>query len=393
VYLSRVDVHSALVSTALLALAPAARGAAGWSADGPLSQQAHHHARGAARAALPRQQRRRAQTAFLAHAAARGVAAVHECAGPDISGTDDLADLLALSGRGHPHVVGYWGDRADPAVAAELGVRGLAGDLFVDGAIGSRTAALTEPYADDPGNTGAAYLTPREIADHVVACTRARVQAGFHVIGDAGVGALVAGFALAQREVGRPALAARRHRVEHLEMVDATQAAQLGAWGVVGSVQPAFDAAWGGQDGMYTLRLGRDRGTALNPFAVLAASGVTLAFGSDSPVTPVDPWGAVRAAVHHRTAGFGVSPRAAFAAHTRGGWHAGGSDDGLAGVIAPGAPATYAVWHAADLANAADGGRRPGGTPALPSLDPAATLPVCRRTVLRGQVIFDAEEH
>jgi hypothetical protein len=399
VYLSRVDVHSALVSTALLRQAPAALGAAGWSAEGPLSQQAHHHARGAARAALDAGQRRAAQTAFLTHAAAAGVAAVHECAGPDISGTDDLAELLTLARGGYPHVVGYWGERTEPALAAQLGARGLAGDLFVDGAIGSRTAALTKPYADDPGNTGAAYLTPREIADHLATCTRAGVQAGFHVIGDAGVGALVAGFAMAEREVGRPALAARLHRIEHLEMVDAVQAAQLGAWGVVGSVQPAFDAAWGGQDGMYTLRLGAERGTALNPFAVLAANGVTLAFGSDSPVTPVDPWGALRAAVHHRTPGFGISPRAAFTAHTRGGWRAGGSDDSLAGVIAAGAPATYAVWDAGELAAPADEPVRNWSAeprsrvPALPSLAPDATLPVCRRTVLRGQVIFDAEEH
>ena len=70
----------------------------GWS-DGPVSQEAHHHARGAARAALTPAQRRSAQQAFLRHAAAHGVAAVHECAGPDISGTDDLTELLALTGR------------------------------------------------------------------------------------------------------------------------------------------------------------------------------------------------------------------------------------------------------------------------------------------------------
>jgi predicted amidohydrolase YtcJ len=47
---------------------------------------------------------------------------------------------------------------------------------------------------------------------------------------------------------------------------------------------------------------------------------------SDTPVTPVDPWGAIRAAVRHRTDGFGISPRAAFTAHTRGGWRAAGDD-------------------------------------------------------------------
>jgi len=371
VYLSRIDVHSALVTTALAASVPQAWGEPGWSVDGPISQQAHHHIRGAARAGLTTAQRRAAQAAFLAHAAARGVAAVHECAGPDISGEDDLTDLLATTTG--PHVVGYWGERTDPATAARLGATGLAGDLFVDGALGSRTAALTHPYTDDPTNTGATYLTAREVADHLVACTRVGVQAGFHVIGDAAVTAVVDGFARAASVVGVAALVARRHRLEHLEMVTAGQAAQLGAWGVVGSVQPAFDAAWGGPHGMYARRLGPERGTALNPFAALAAHGVTLAFGSDSPVTPIDPWGAVRAAVRHRTDGFGISPHAAFAAHTRGGWRAAGDD--TSGVLVPGAPATYAVWSAGDLVTG------------LPDLD--AQAPSCRRTVLRGRIIYD----
>jgi predicted amidohydrolase YtcJ len=398
VYLSRIDVHSAVVSTALLELAPAAVGTPGWSTDGPVAREAHHHLRRAALAALTPAQRRAAQGAFLAHAAARGVAAVHECAGPDISGEDDLVELLALAREGGcPEVVGYWGERTDPATAARLGVRGLAGDLFLDGALGSRTASLTRPYADEPGNRGAAYVSAEQVTDHLVACTRAGVQAGFHVIGDAAVAALVAGFAGAEQVVGRPALAGRHHRVEHLEMVSREQAERLGGWGVVASVQPAFDAAWGGPHGMYAQRLGVARGTALNPLSVLAAAGVSLAFGSDSPVTPVDPWGAVRAAVHHRTDGFGISPRAAFTAHTRGGWRAAGVLDGVSGTLTPGAPATYAVWETGELVGPPADTRVQrwstdprSGVPALPSLVAEAALPVCVRTVSRGVVIHDS---
>src|SRR5204863_5962708 len=138
----------------------------------------------------------------------------------------------------------------------------------------------------------------------------AGIQAGFHVIGDAGVAAVVEGFALAEKEVGAPALRAGRHRLEHLEMVTGAQAARLGAWDVIASVQPLFDAAWGGRSGMYAQRLGPERGSALNPFSLLASVGVELALGSDCPVTPVDPWGAVRAAVHHRTEGFGLTVEA-----------------------------------------------------------------------------------
>ena len=72
------------------------------------------------------------------------------------------------------------------------GARGLAGDLFVDGALGSRTAWLHEPYADAPDCCGNSYLATDAITAHLAACTEAGVTAGFHVIGDAAVAAVVA---------------------------------------------------------------------------------------------------------------------------------------------------------------------------------------------------------
>ncbi|MGH3470245.1 MAG: amidohydrolase family protein, partial [Thermocrispum sp.] len=142
-YVSRIDVHSALVSSALVDLAPQARGVDGWSPDGPVVAAAHHVLRSAARAAITPAQRAEAQRRFLAEAAAQGVVSVHECAGPQISGWDDLAALLDAAGPETPEIVGYWGELATDAVldeAKRLGVRGLAGDLFVDGALGSHTA-------------------------------------------------------------------------------------------------------------------------------------------------------------------------------------------------------------------------------------------------------------
>lgn len=378
VYLARIDVHSAAVSSALLARAPAAVGADGWSSDGPLSREAHHHARRAARESLTVGQRAAAQRAFLSHAAARGVAVVHECAGPDISGADDLAELLALDAG--VEVIGYWGQPvATSEQACELlaatGAHGLAGDLCCDGAIGSRTAALRRPYTDAPGNRGVTYLDADTVAAHLVACSLAGTQAGFHVIGDAATETVLAGLAVAQQHVGAAALRARTHRLEHLEMVDAEQAAQLARTGVVASVQPAFDAAWGGPASMYALRLDAARAVAMNPFAMLERAGVVLAFGSDTPVTGVDPWAAVGAAVHHRTPGSGISPAAAFAAHTRGGYCAAGGAHPLAGTLVPGAPASYAVWDA---------------EPDLTS--PEAESPRCLRTVHHGRTIFDGED-
>lgn len=400
-YLSRIDVHSALVSSALLELAPDARDADGWSSTGPLRAAAHHHVRAATRAAITPAQRAAAHRAFLATAASRGIVSVHECAGPDISGWDDLAELLELGSSPElPEVVGYWGELATDEVtdaAKRLGVRGLAGDLFVDGALGSHTACLTAPYADEPSHSGVRYLGPSEIAAHVVACSDAGLQAGFHVIGDGATAAVVEGFRLAEEQIGQRAVVAGKHRLEHLEMVDADQARALAGWNVSASVQPLFDALWGGLDGMYARRLGPERAAAMNPFSMLAAEGVLLAGGSDAPVTPLDPWASVRAAVHHSQDGSGISPRAAFAAHTRGGYRAAGVADGVTGTLTPGAPAHYAVWDAGELIVAAPDARVQrwstdprSRVPGLPSLEPDADLPTCLRTVRAGLTIFEA---
>lgn len=394
-YLARVDVHSAVASTALRGLAPGLAEARGYAPQQPLTADAHHLVRAAARDRLTPEQRRHARVAALDAAAALGIAAVCECGGPDIGGLADWDEVRALEHG--VEVVGYWGEAvadADQARAliARTGARGLAGDLFVDGALGSRTAWLHRPYADAPDCVGNAYLDADAIAAHLRACTEAGVAAGFHVIGDAAVSAVVDALAGVVDVFGAPAVARCGHRLEHLEMVTEEQAQRLGAWGVFASMQPNFDALWGGATGMYAQRLGAQRARSLNPFALLASQGVPLAFGSDSPVTGMDPWASVRAATQHRTAGSALSARAAFAALTRGAWRAAGVRDGMAGTLVPGAPATYAVWEADELevSAPADAVRRwstdqRSRVPALPRVD--GPSPRCRQTVHRGVVV------
>jgi predicted amidohydrolase YtcJ len=216
------------------------------------------------------------------------------------------------------------------------------------------------------------------VAEHIVDCVRHGVQGGFHAIGDEALTAVIAGYRAAAKVVGIEALRAGRHRIEHVEIVDRAIIAGLVELGLVASMQPAFDRVWGGEDQMYEQRLGRHRSLESNPMGAMHGVGVALAFGSDSPVTPLDPWGSVRAAVWHHNPTYRMSVRAAFAAHTRGGWRAVHQDDH--GVLGPGAPATFAVWSVpAD--RVAHG---------LPALDPGDDLPVCRRTVLRGATTYEA---
>jgi predicted amidohydrolase YtcJ len=394
-YLARVDAHSAAASTALRRLAPGLLEARGHAPQQPLTGDAHHLARAAARHRLTREQRQRARSAALDAAAALGMVAVTECGGPQIGGLDDWDEIRAIEHG--VDVVGYWGEAvcdADQARALieRTGARGLAGDLFVDGALGSRTAWLHRPYADAPECVGNSYLDFDAIEAHLRACTEAGVAAGFHVIGDAAVTAVVDAFAGVAETFGAPAVARCGHRLEHLEMVTEDQARRLGAWGVFASMQPNFDALWGGDAGMYALRLGAQRARSLNPFALLTSQGVPLAFGSDSPVTGLDPWATVRAATQHRTAGSALSARAAFAALTCGAWRAAGVRDGVTGTLVPGAIASYAVWEADELEVSAAAGAvrrwstdRPSCVPALPRLD--GPSPRCRQTVHRGVVI------
>ncbi|MFF0227653.1 amidohydrolase [Streptomyces sp. NPDC004629] len=390
-YLSRIDVHSAVVTTALLDLLPGAV----TREDTPLTGDDHHAVRAAAFAAVTPAQRAEAQRAALARAASLGIGTLHECGGPRISSEDDFTDLLRLAAREPgPRIVGYWAEQADEGVAKarELGALGAAGDLFVDGALGSHTACLHQPYAD-ADHTGAAYLDAAAVTAHVIACTEAELQAGFHAIGDAAVTAVVEGVRAAADKVGLTRVRAARHRVEHAELLTPQTIAAFAELGLTASVQPAFDALWGGEDGMYARRLGPRRARALNPFAALLRAGVPLALGSDSPVTPLDPWGTVRAAAFHRTPEHRISVRAAFTAHTRGGWRAVGRDD--AGVLVPGAPADYAVWRTDALVVQAPDDRVArwstdprSGTPGLPDLTPGRDLPVCLRTVVGGRTVY-----
>jgi len=303
-----------------------------------------------------------------------GIAAFHEMAAPHIGPDWEIALVRQAASESGLHGTYYWGEHLAFDALDRLGVSGLAGDLNANGAIGSRTAALRTPYDDSPGHRGHAYLDPDEIAAHVIGCTERGVQAGFHCIGDAALEAIGAGFAKAAAAVGTDAIRSQRHRLEHVEMPSHETIELLADLGVVASVQPRFDDLWGGPDRMYSARLG-ERWRSMNPFQDLAFAGVRLAFGSDGPVTAVEPWGAVRAAIEHRSPDQRLTPHDAFRAHTRGGWAAARIDD--AGHLHQGMRATYAVWETTT-----------GDSSTLPDHD---SVPRCLRTVVDGQTIHQEE--
>jgi len=378
-YLSRVDSHSAVISPSLAALVPGLDHLDGATPDGRVERDAHHAVRHAVESLVSDSDRLDAARAACRTMAAAGIVSFHENAAPHIGPESEIALVRQAAQEAGLRAVVYWGELLALEAAERLGVAGLAGDLVADGAFGSRTAALRGPYAD-ADTCGHAYLTPEQVRDHVVACTRGGLQAGFHCIGDAALDAIGEGFARAAELVGDETLVAARHRLEHVEMPSPATVALLARLGVVLSVQPAFDALWGGPDDMYAARLGA-RWEVTNPFGDLVRAGARLAFGSDSPVTPVDPWAAVRAATLHHVPAQRLEVAAAYDAHTRGGaLAAGGTPAPGVGTLAPGAPADLATWQLPGRLD--DRG--------WPALGPDVPLPQLRTLLAAGRTIHDA---
>ena len=402
VYLSRIDVHSALVSNSLIAQCPEVKFLAGYG-EGVVTQLAHGALRKFALGSISHSQRKTAQELFLDHCLSQGIVGVHEMAGPHISSYSDASSLQELSsGSNLPQVAIYWGELLSEDslnIVRELKAIGAAGDLFIDGAIGSHTAFLKEPYSDDPQNTGAGYLTAEQVAAHLRACTEAGIQGGFHVIGDQACEIALTGARIAAGPEPDPEFHSLRHRLEHAEMLSQSGVKELGKLGMTASMQPLFDAWWGNPGGMYESRLGT-RAHQMNRWGSLQADGAAVCFSSDSPVTPNTPWTAVHAAMYHQNPQERISADAAFAAHSRSGWRALGAHYDSHGVIEVGAPAHLAIWHVQEFEDGLHGSRlaqrgaqpRTAAVP-LPDLGSsiAPEIPANMCTIVNGAVSYTEE--
>lgn len=392
VYLSRIDVHSALVSSKLLVTS----GVIANQTDehsGFVDSDEHHMVREVVTRSINPTQRQEAIQTALKFAASRGIVCVHENAGPIVSGEDDTRDVVAVSNESDmPRVIVYWGD-SNLDTMRELGADGAAGDYFIDGSIGSCTAHLASHYVNE-SHSGKEYVSAEQVAAHLINCTKQGVQAGFHAIGDAALSSIAFGVRAAIDECGIDVVRMARHRIEHAELIHQEHIELFAHAGILLSMQPVFDELWAVPGGMYEQRIGRERTAQLNPFATLLREGVSLAFGSDSPVTPIDPWRAIRAASEHTHDKHSISVRAAFAAHTRGGWRAAGFDD--RGVISVGVPADIAIWKVRGVDVQVPDHRirawstdERSGVNGLPVLI-EESLPECLATLRDGKVIYDA---
>ncbi len=152
----------------------------------------------------------------------------------------------------------------------------------VDGALGSRGAALHAPYSDEADHQGLLLLSPEEYEARVRAFTGKGFQVATHAIGDRG-NTLVLDTLL--RVAGPEGVRAGRHRVEHAQVMWLEDIARLGAHGFIASVQPTHatsDMPWA------QARVGPERIHGAYAWQRLRAAGAPLALGSDFPVERPD---------------------------------------------------------------------------------------------------------
>jgi predicted amidohydrolase YtcJ len=285
---------------------------------------------------------------------ALGITGVHSFPGVHLTDPDPLPVVLRLHENGslRLRVLQHLRlDRVDHAV--RLGLRSGFGDawlrigavkMFLDGALGSRTAWMRAPYEDGSG-CGMRTLDPADFRAHVEHAAAHGIAAAVHAIGDAAVSLALDVLGAATRVPALP------HRIEHLQCCPPERLADAAAAGIVCSMQPAHlitdwriaDREWGHA---------RSRGAFA--LASLLAHGTVLAFGSDVPVEPVDPRLGLFAAVARQDlageprAGWFAEERidagAALRAYTIGPARAAGLP-APHGSLAPGAPADCVAWE------------------------------------------------
>jgi predicted amidohydrolase YtcJ len=175
---------------------------------------------------------------------------------------------------------------------------------FMDGSLGGHTAALLEPYTDDPKTSGLPRYEPAKLNEMSKERVLAGFQLGFHAIGDKGIQMALDAFAEAEKAAREQKVKAPnggddfRLRVEHAQVTTPAQIARFKELKVIASMQPSHvltDMRWA-QD-----RLGPKRAATAYAWAAFLNKGVPLAFGTDYPVEPVTPFRGLYAAVTRRS--------------------------------------------------------------------------------------------
>jgi len=244
----------------------------------------------------------------------------------DFSDWEDFLAMEEMEDKGTLHLriaewvdfnlpVGVLDERRRSHPANDLLLHTTMLKAFMDGSLGSRTAAMNEPYSDDPNNSGIARYDQGKLNEMAAARAADGFQLGFHAIGDLANDMALNAMSAAE-QVGRPANVAAaprnadgdvvtagqavvrprdfRFRIEHAQVVSAGAFERFAQLGVIASMQPSHlltDMAWA------PARLGPEREKRAYAWKSFLDHGVTLAFGTDYPVESISPFRGLYAAI------------------------------------------------------------------------------------------------
>lgn len=310
----------------------------------------------------------------------------------DNSTDEDFAALCALHARGElplrisewlpfdAPVPEVWKRRAQAPQDRLLRTAML--KAFLDGSLGSRTASMLEPYADDASTKGIPLYAQEQLTALAVERAEAGFALGFHAIGDSALAMAMETFAAVRVHEPGGVGKGPRLRIEHAQTAAPAAFAKARALDVIVSAQPCHllsDARWVAQ------RLGPERTARAYAWRSFLDAGVPLAFGTDFPVEPLSPFRNLYAAVtrqqEHGGAIFHPEQRLTLAealhAYTQGAAYAEGAEQ-WKGMLKPGHVADFAVLDR-DLLT--------------PAADPTQMLTTrVLRTVVEGVTVFDSAD-
>ncbi len=313
--LTRIDSHSSIVNARTLQWLELPSGVEGIERNddgvptGRLTQDANWRAQARFAERTPLEVRRASERRAVDFALSRGVAHLHAqlvgFAREDYAA--EVAAMRALPANVHSKIC-----EPDPELARSFGLPYVGGDVFLDGSIGSGTAAMSAPYCG--GGSGALRFDDDGLFEYFESSDRLGIAAGVHAIGDE---AIDQALRVWRRVLGdRPSGNGCRHFIEHFELASDEHIETCARLGIALSMQPQFDAAWGGSDELYERRLGVERTRSMNALARIERAGAMLCGGSDSPVCELDPFAGMQAAVDHHQPSERLSRHAALAMYT-----------------------------------------------------------------------------
>lgn len=342
VLLTRVDGHSCVVSAAAFALVDVGslegveRGDDG-APNGRLFGPANYAAQAKLWRALPDASKREADERAAQMALRGGMTTVH-----NVIAWDPPLEALESQYRADaalPLRVISKACTTDVRKARTLGGRVFGGDIFVDGSIGSRTAAVEHDYRDGHG-AGLLYLDRAQLTEVFDEAAESGMSLGVHAIGDRAIEEAIAAWEAVIKKRGP--LERVRPSIDHFEIARGDQIARAARCRMLLSMQPTFDLLWGGADGMYAERLGVERALEMNRFKTAKRLGCVVCGGSDSPVTKFSALLGIQALVDHHVPEERFTLEEALRAYCIDAARL-SFDEGTRGVLAPGMDADFVL--------------------------------------------------